>query len=421
MPKKPSSDSFKSIQILSAKAQSLWALAKARMQAVQKNAKASRSSDPPSGDRARNVIFLDITAWTAAKVTLSLVGVLLTMWILFLIRDKLLILLLAFFIAIVMDSHVRRLERWGVPRSIAVIIIYLIFLSIAVFLIASLIPIVATQIQDLARFINRSADAFLLDPQVHLSFLSNSMNERLTALMQEALQSMGIKDRASALFQFGQNLSAVAQSSITFAVQIAGSVVNFTVNFILILFLAFFIQLEREKIADSVRALLPRNYRGYYDAKAEAIYQKMSQWFQGQMILCLSIGLITFIALEILGMPYSVTLAIFAGFTEFIPYAGPIIGAVPAVFIGLTQFGPLWSLVIVAVYYVIQLCENNLLVPLVMKHAVGLSPIAIIFGMLVGVSFPGTLHPVLGIILAVPATAIITIFIQDFYLMRKRK
>ena len=421
MPKKPSSDSFKSIQILSAKAQSLWALAKARMQAVQRDAKASRISDPPSGDRARSTIFLSVTAWTAAKVTLSLVGVLLTMWTLFLIRDKLLILLLAFFIAIVMDSHVRRLERWGIPRSIAVIIIYLIFLSIAVFLLASLIPIVATQIQDLARFINRSADAFLLDPQVHLSFLSNSMNERLTTLMQEALQNMGIKDRASALFQFGQNLSAVAQSSITFAVQIAGSVVNFTVNFILILFLAFFIQLEREKIVDSVRALLPRNYRGYYDAKAEAIYQKMYQWFQGQMILCLSIGIITFIALEILGMPYSVTLAIFAGFAEFIPYAGPIIGAVPAIFIGLTQFGLLWSLVIAAVYYVIQLCENNLLVPLVMKHAVGLSPIAIMFGMLVGVSFPGTLHPVLGIILAVPATAVLTIFIQDFYLMRKRK
>ncbi len=420
MAKKPSAshDSFKSIQILSEKAQSLWAMAKTRMQSAE--AKSFKASSLPP-ERARNVVFVDVAAGTIAKATITLLAVLIFTWALFVIRDKILILVLAFFIAIVMDSHIRRLERWGVPRSLAVGIIYLIFVSIVIFLLASLIPIVATQTQDLASFINRSADAFLLNPHVQLSFLSDSLNERLTSMMQAALQNMGIKDRASALFQFGQNLSAVAQTSITFAVQIAGSVFNFVMNSILILFLAFFIQLEREKITDFVRALLPRNYRNYYDAKADAIYHKMSQWFQGQMILCLSIGLITFVALEILGMPYAVTLALFAGCSEFIPYAGPLIGAVPAVFVALSQSGFVWALVVAALYYVIQLCENNILVPLVMKHAVGLSPISIMFGMLVGVSFPDTIHPVLGIILAVPVTAIITIFLQDLYLLRKRK
>jgi predicted PurR-regulated permease PerM len=223
------------------------------------------------------------------------------------------------------------------------------------------------------------------------------------------------------MFQFGQNLSGVAQSSIGFAVQVAGSVFNFIVTMILILFLAFFIQLEREKIVDFVRALLPRDFRGYFDTKAEAIYHKMAQWFQGQLLLCLTIGVLTFIALEILRMPYAQTLALLAAFTEFIPYAGPIIGAIPAVFIALTQSGLVWALVVAGVYYAIQICENNVLVPLIMKHAVGLSPIAIMFGMLVGVSFPDTIHPILGIILAVPTTAVITIFVQDFYLFRKKK
>jgi predicted PurR-regulated permease PerM len=419
MAKKPPSDSFKSIQILSAKAQSLWAMAKARMQAAQTNGRTMKSPSQ-SGER-RLIVFVDVTAATVAKTTLTILLVIFAAWVFAVIRDKILVMLLAFFLAIVMDSHVRRLERWGFPRSLAVILLYLLFLSIAFFLVASLIPIVATQIQDLARLINRSADTFLSNPNVHLSFLSESINERLTILTQEALQTMGIKDRASALFQFGQNLSAVAQTSITFAVQIAGSMVNFLMTFIMILFLAFFIQMEREKVADFARVLLPRNFRGYYDTKAEAIYLKMSQWFQGQMILCFAIGVLTFIALEILGMPYAVTLALFAGFTEFIPYAGPLIGAIPAVFIALTQFGPVWALVIAGVFYIVQLCENNLLVPLVMKHAVGLSPIAIMFGMLVGISFPDTIHPVLGILLAVPATAIITIFMQDLYMLRKRK
>src|SRR3989338_789193 len=419
MAKKPS-ESCKSIQIWSPKAHSLWALAKQRMQSA-KDGKSSKPQEFPAKGKPEDTIFLDVKISTAAKTTLTIVGALPLVWVLFLIRDKLLILVLASFLAVVMDPNVRRLERFGIPRGIAVILLYLIFLSVFIFLVASLIPIVASQLQDLARFINQRADLFLSSPHVDLSFLSASMNERLTELMQQILQDAGIKDRASALFQFGQNLSSVAQSSLGFAVQIAGSVVNFVVNLILILFLAFFIELEREKIGDFVRALLPRGFRSYYDTKSDAIYHKMAQWFQGQLIMCLAISILTFIALEILGMPYSVTLALFAGFTEFIPYAGPLLGAIPAVLIALTQFGMVWGLIVALIYYVIQLCENNILVPLVMKHAVGLSPIAIMFGMLVGVSFPGTIHPVLGIILAGPVTAIITIFIQDFYLMRKRK
>ncbi len=420
MRKNSTIDGFTSMKILSAKAQSIWAKAKTRMQSSEAKGKFTKTSLPPE-QKTRTIVFVDIAGWTVAKATIAILLVCILAWTLFILRDKLLILFLSFFLALVMDAHVRRLERVKIPRGIAVVLLYLLFLGVAVFLVASLIPIVAEQIQDLARFINHSADSFLADPNVHFNFLSDAFNERLTEITQQSLQSMGIKDRASALFQFGQNLSAVAQSSIGFTVQIAGSVFNFIVNLILILFLAFFIQLEREKICDFVRVLLPRNYRSYYDAKAEAIHQKVAQWFHGQLLLCLSVGILVFIALEILGMPYAQTLALLAAFTEFIPYAGPLIGALPAIFISLTQSGFIWALVVMGVYYVIQLCENNLLVPLIMKHAVGLSPISIMFGMLVGISFPDTLHPILGIILAVPTTAVITIFVQDYYALRRRR
>jgi len=417
MAKKQSKDAFTSIQILSAKAQSLWAKAKEKM----------RTPEPSSGKQAampdddRETIYLDISAGTVAKATAACLLVLLTALILFLIRDKLLIIFLAFFLAIVMDWNVRWLEAFYIPRPVAVLLLYFVFFAFAFFLLVSLIPIVAVQIQDLARYINASADAFLIHPQFELPFLSIDMNDRLSDLVQSALQSMGIQDRASALFQFGQNLSGITQSSIGFAVQIAGSFFNFVVTLILIMVLAFFIQLEREKVIDFFRSLLPRSYRNYFDVKSDAIYIKMSQWFRGQLILSCSIGILVFIALTILGMPYALTLSLLAAFTEFIPYAGPIIAALPSIFIALSQFGLLWALIVAVVYYVVQICENNLLVPLIMKHAVGLSPIAIIFGMLVGVSFPNTVHPVVGIILAVPTTAVITIFVQDFASMRKRR
>lgn len=412
-------DSFKSIQILSAKAQSLWTKAKSRMQSHE-SSKFTKHVLPPE-TKTRTIVSVDIPVSTVAKATITLLIVLGIALALYIIRDKLIVLFLAFFIAVVMDTNVRWLERRGVPRGIAVLMLYLVFLGIAIFLLVSLIPIVASQLQDIAGFINHSADAFLLNPNIQIPFLSDGMNERLTAVTQNALQQMGIKDRASALFQFGQNLQLMAQNSLAFAVQIAGSVFNFMVTLIIILVLAFFIQMEREKLSDFMRSVLPRDYRGYYDSKSEAIYQKISQWFHGQLILCCAIGLLVFVALKILGMPYAQTLALLAGFTEFIPYAGPLIAAAPAVLIALSQYGFVWAAVIAVVYYVIQICENNLLVPLIMKHAVGLSPIAIIFGMLVGVSFPDTVHPVVGIILAVPTTAVITIFVQDFYTLRRRK
>jgi predicted PurR-regulated permease PerM len=151
----------------------------------------------------------------------------------------------------------------------------------------------------------------------------------------------------------------------------------------------------------------------YVDAKADAIHIKIGQWARGEAVLMFSIFALTLLALVILRMPYALTLAVLAGFCEFIPAMGPLIAAVPAVLIALSQQGFVWAAVVMGVYYVIQWCENNLLVPLIMRRAVGLSPVAILFSMMIGVSFPDTIHPVLGVMLAIPTTTIIAIFLRD--------
>ena len=186
------------------------------------------------------------------------------------------------------------------------------------------------------------------------------------------------------------------------------------VKVVFVLVLAFFFQLEKEGVFRWVRVFLPYRYRRYAEGKAEAIHRKLAQWIHGQLMLSLAIGIIVFAALSVLRMPYALTLAVLAAFTEFVPVIGPIFAAIPAVFIALAQSGMFSALIVSVVYYGIQWCENNLLVPLIMKRAVGLSPIAIMFAMLVGVSFPETIHPILGILLAVPLSTILSIFIQDY-------
>ncbi len=123
---------------------------------------------------------------------------------------------------------------------------------------------------------------------------------------------------------------------------------------------------------------------------------------------------LVFLALVILRMPYALTLAILAGFTELIPVIGIFIAAIPAVLIALTQQGIVWALMLACIYYIVQWCEGNLLVPLIMKRTVGLSPIIILLAMLAGVSFPGLIHPVLGIMLSIPLATVLAVFLEDW-------
>ncbi|MEK7590861.1 MAG: AI-2E family transporter [Patescibacteria group bacterium] len=414
MTKRDPSQPFTSLRIIGKKAQTLFA--KAKQSAREPKKSVPLLPEAPEYDEVLVHLSIRSVVKSAFAILAILAGVLLT----YFLQDKIILLLLALFVAAVLEPGVQMQGRMGIPRGLAVLAQYFIALFLLLFLLISLIPIISVQLQQIALFISQEVDLFLSDPTIALPLFTEEVNARLTSLIQNTLQDLSIDRFTDALQQFGQNLSTAAQGSLRFAAQIAGSVVNFFLNLIIVLVLAFFIQLEKEKIIGWLRGFIPVRYRPYLDTKSEAIHIKIAQWARGQLLLSFSIACLVFLALVILRMPYALTLAILAGFTEFIPVVGPFIAAVPAVMIALTQEGFIWALVLALVYYIIQWCENNLLVPLIMKRAVGLSPVAIMFAMLVGISFPGVIHPVLGIILSIPTTTIIALFLEDWRESRAR-
>ena len=144
------------------------------------------------------------------------------------------------------------------------------------------------------------------------------------------------------------------------------------------------------------------------------VKEKMGQWLRGQVVLCVIVGVLVYIGLLIVGLftngvHYSATISMLAAVLEVIPYAGPFLAwlfALPIVAnqsLGLL----LWVTVLM---YVVQLLENNVVVPLVMHRAVGLSPIFVMFAMLVGFEFLG----ILGVLLAVPVATAFSIFLMDY-------
>jgi len=120
------------------------------------------------------------------------------------------------------------------------------------------------------------------------------------------------------------------------------------------------------------------------------------------------IGCLTFIGLYFLGVPYVLILALLAGLFEIIPYVGPIIAAIPAIILAFLV-SPFLALLVILLYVVIQQLENYVIVPQVMKKAVGLNPIVIIVVMLIGAKLAG----VLGLILSVPLAASVAEFLKD--------
>ncbi len=415
--KKQRREAFTSFRILGKKAQNLLLKAhEMKKKQVQATAEETVAEDVAAQSTLRVEFSLQSVALSAMVIILVAVGA----WIVYALTNTIILLLLGFFVAAIMDPGIRWLERMGFPRGIAVLLHYFVALFVFLFLLISLIPIIAQQIQQIAILLNDQANLFLAHPQISLPFLAPDVNERLTQLVTSTLEDLSIQNFTAALASFGNDLSGIAQNLTGFATQVAGSVLGFFVNLIIVLVLAFFIQVEKEHIHVWVSGFLPGSVRLYLDRKTEAVHYKIGQWARGQILLGLSIGSLVFIALVVMGMPYATTLAVLAGFTEFIPYLGPFIAAVPAILIAFTQGGWVWALIVMGVYYVIQWCENNLLVPLIMKRAVGLSPIAIMFAMLAGFSFPTVIHPILGLLLAVPVTTILTIFLEDWRSYRKK-
>jgi len=143
---------------------------------------------------------------------------------------------------------------------------------------------------------------------------------------------------------------------------------------------------------------------------------KIGMWLRGALTLGLIIGVFVYIGLTILGVKYALVLALLAAVLELIPYIGPPIAAIPAIFLAFSQ-APIKGFLTLILYVVIQQLENNILVPKVMQKAVGLNPIIGVISLGIGFKIAG----ILGGILAIPVATAVSVFIIDFIELKKKK
>ncbi|MEK7072236.1 MAG: AI-2E family transporter, partial [Patescibacteria group bacterium] len=180
------------------------------------------------------------------------------------------------------------------------------------------------------------------------------------------------------------------------------------VSILIVAVLTFYLTVEEHAMKRVLRSLVPVKYQPYVTHLVNRIKEKIGMWLRGQLILSLIIFVLVWFGLSILGIKYALVLALFAGVTELIPYLGPFIGAIPAVFIALTQ-SPALAIGVIVIYVIIQQLENHIIVPKVMQKAVGLNPIITIISMMIGFKLAG----ILGIVIAIPVATAISIALND--------
>jgi predicted PurR-regulated permease PerM len=200
-----------------------------------------------------------------------------------------------------------------------------------------------------------------------------------------------------------QQISGFTDNAFSYGLLILTNIVTF----ISIAVLTFYLLLERDRLDQLFTQFTP-GQRSRVERVIRKIEDKLGAWLRGQIILSLIIAVLAYIALFALGVPYALPLAIVAGLFEVVPVIGPIISSVPAIFIAYLT-SPVTALLTAIAFFVIQQAENHVVVPQVMKKAVGLNPLVVILAVAIG----GKLLGIVGALLAVPIAVVIEIVSQD--------
>lgn len=332
-------------------------------------------------------INININFFSVIKIILVLV----LFYFLILIKDVLAILFVSLILASAVDPSVDWMQKRKIPRALGVLFIYSALFSLIGLTIYLIIPPIITEVGELSDDFPR-----------YIERVTSGIN-----VLKEYSQQHGILDNVrNNLGALSANLQGAASGIFSTVSGILGGIFSF----FLVLVITFYMVVEENAIKKLVWSIAPTQYQPYVMQLINRMQKKIGMWLRGQLILSLIIFLLTYMGLSFLGVKYALVLALIAGLTEFIPYLGPMIGAIPAIMLAFLQT-PILALFVLALYYVIQLVENNILVPKIMQKAVGLNPIISIAVLLMGFKVAG----VVGAILAIPVATAISVFVQDFF------
>lgn len=319
---------------------------------------------------------------TVSLLKIVLIGLLL--WFLWAVRDIMILFIISVIISSSMDPVADFLSRKRVPRALSVLLVYSFFIGILVLITFLLIPPMSQQFRQIS------------EADFYDKFISK------VGGYHDELNSTGVgREIENSIRNFAGNFAGTLFNTTK------GIITGF-ISVITILVISFYLTVEENGMKNVIKHLTPYKSQAYVMRLVAKIQKKMGAWVLGQIILSAVIFGLTYIGLVLLKVDYALVLALFAGLLEIIPYIGPILSAIPTVFFAFLQ-NPGLAVAVIVLYVIIQQLENHIVVPVVMSKSVGLNPVIVILGILIG----GSLGGFVGAVIAVPLISGVSVFVSD--------
>ena len=309
--------------------------------------------------------------------------------LLYLALEVLIILFLAVIIASAVSLLAGALERYRIPRLFGVLLIYLGAIGVFGSVLYFIIPPIVEEIKQLA--------VVLPD---YYETITRQIFKTTTGISPDYA-----KDAQNMLLNLGDKIKEFTSGIFNIASAVFGS----AVSFVAISVISFYLSIQKKGVEDFLRLIIPQDQEEYVIDVWTRVEKKLGRWLQGQIILALIMGVMVFVGLTLIGVPYALLLGVIAGLLEIVPIAGPILSALVGVSMAVL-ISPFLALLTLIFYIIVQQVENHILVPILMKKATGLNPVVVIVALLAGAKLGG----VLGMLISVPLATIAGELLEDF-------
>jgi predicted PurR-regulated permease PerM len=333
-------------------------------------------------------IQFDIPFLTIIKVVVALV----LCYGLYLIFNTLLIVFVSIILASSIKPLVSQAVKYKIPKTLATLLIVFGFLG---FLVTALYLGVQPLFKETIDFISHFGEI--------LDRISSNFNVKIPD-----------RDKVVELFNsYAGNIGAQVGSASGELINLGRSLMTVMLSILGLLALTFYQIAEENKVKNFIAEFFANK------DKAKSIIErseaKLGSWFRGQLSLMIFIGVITYCVLFVIGLAdptiarFALPLAVIAGILEIVPVIGPTLALLPALLVAAAT-SPIYILIILISYILIQQVEANIVIPRVMNKAVGIDPMIVIIGIMIGNSLMGAL----GSLLSVPIMAVLSVLYEEW-------
>jgi len=331
-------------------------------------------------------------ATVARQARFWLIGLAVLLVAIYLLRAVLLPFVAGMAVAYLLDPVCDRLQRWGLSRTWATAVVTAMFIVLAVAAVLLLVPLLAGQITSLVERLPDYIEALRSQVGRLLDTLQARLDPAVLERVREAVQGSAGRIVGWATDTVGRLVSGGVALANMLSLLVITPVV------------AFYLLRDWDRLVAKIDSWLPRDHAETIREQVREVDRTLAGFLRGQGTVCLLLGLFYAIGLTAVGLDFGLVVGLLAGLLSFIPFVGSMVGLFASVGLAAVQFGDWVMVAIVAgIFFAGQAIEGNVLTPKLVGGSVGLHPLWVIFGLLAG----GALFGFVGVLLAVPAAAVI--------------